>query len=362
MKIPLNVPLYIFLVSMAFFGFLFSLFLGQDISLSVFLIFIGIGGLILSFYILYVKNGNKTFICPTGSDCNKVIFSEYSKFFGVPLEYLGILYYAFITVLYSLLIFYPALVPASVIFLGITATAGAFLFSLYLTSIQAFALKQWCMWCLLSALFSTTIFIVSLGKLSAGLAFIVKILPGLLVTHLLGFALGLGGITLIAVLMSKFLKDFRISESELGIIKTVFEVIWFSLATVVLTEFAIYLTSPIALASSPEFMTKILAIGLIAVLGVVINLVILPLLTAISFDEKIGSGNKEFRQLRKISFGVGAVYITSWYFAFALDVIPTLGVNHKSLLTTYSIVLLGAILASQIGDYLIIDRVKNKIK
>jgi len=362
MKIPLNIPLYLFLISIAFFGFLFSIFLQQGISNSVFIIFLGIGGLILSSYILYVKLCDKPMICPTGSNCSKVIYSEYAKFFGIPLEYLGILYYAFIALLYSVLVFYPGLVPEVITFGTFIITSGAFLFSLYLTSIQAFALKQWCMWCLLSAVFSTTIFIVSFGSLSAGLSFLTNALPWLSTANFLALALGIGGVTLATILFFKFLKDFKISSSELGIIKTIFEIIWFSLAILMLTEFAIYLTSPEMFISSPQFLAKILVVAFIVLVSVVINLIILPVLTAINFDEIKNSAHKEFIRMRKITFGLGAIYITSWYFVFVIETLPTLSKEFPQLMIAYGIALTVWLIVSQVAGHLISDRTPNKQK
>jgi len=323
------------------------------------MIFLGIGGLVLSAYILYIKLSNKTMVCPTGSDCNKVIFSRYSNFFGIPLEYLGIFYYAFIIFLYSTLILYPGIVPESVIFGALLITAGAFLFSLYLTSIQAFALKQWCMWCLLSAALSTTIFIVSFGKLSFGLSFLTTALPWIFTIHFLALALGVGGVTLVIALFFRFLRDLRISGSELSVIKIVFEAIWFSLAIFTLTEFAIYMTSPEAFISSPQFLAKIFVLAFLVILSVIINLIVMPMLTAIDFGEKKNANHKEFVRMRGLSFGLGAIYVTSWYFVFIIDVMPTMSVEFSNLMTIYTIFGGVSLLLGGLTNHLVSNRARN---
>lgn len=346
MKIPLNIPLYIFLILIGFLGFLLSMFVQESVSLTVFIIFVAAGGFLLSSYILYVKHCGKPMVCPTGSSCDTVIYSEYSKFFGIPLEYLGMLYYGILIAAYTTLITSPGSIPQIVISTVLLLTSAGFLFSLYLTSIQAFVLKQWCMWCILSAVFSTTIFIVSLSQLSAGTAFLLKIQPGLFTANLSAFALGIGGATVAGVLFFRFLKDHIISTTETNILKTVSQVIWFSLAVLVLTEFALYLPEAAALNLSSQFLAKIFAIIVITVTGVIINLIILPRLIAIPFDGKKNKAPADFIRLRKITFAVGAVALGSWYFAFALGVLPELSLKFSSLITAYALLLLVSVAIS----------------
>jgi len=359
MKIPYNIPLYLMLIATAFFGFMLSMYLGQNISSSVFNIFLGISGLLLSLYLVHIKTSGKRMVCPTGSDCNKVIFSQYSKFFGIPLEYIGVLYYLLIIALYSALIFVPGLIPNFVIFGVFVVTAGAFLFSLYLTSIQAFALKEWCMWCLLSAVLSTTIFMVALSSLSFGLSALTSAIPWLVTSHLLSLALGIGTITLTAILFFKFLKDMRISSEELGVLRTMFEVVWFSLAIFTLTEFAIYLTNPEIFISSPQFVAKILILALIVLLSVIINLIIMPMLTAIDFGKRAKKGMEEFTKMREIAFWMGGFYVTSWFFLFVLDVLPQTGTGFPALMGYYAAALIASLAASHITNHSLLEKAEK---
>ena len=346
MKIPFSIPLYIFLILIGFLGFLLSIFVQESISLSVFTIFVAAGGFLLSSYILYVKHSDKPMVCPTGSNCDTVIYSEYSKFFGIPLEYLGMLYYGILIATYTTLITSPGLLPQLVIYTILLFTSAAFLFSLYLTFIQAFVLKQWCMWCILSGIFSTTIFIVSLGSFPSGTAFLLKIQPGLFITNLSAFALGIGAATVAGVLFFRFLKDHAISSRETNILKAVSEVIWFSIAILMLTEFALYIPEAATLNLSSQFLAKIFAIIVITVTGVIINLIILPRLIAVPFGNKKSNAPPDFIRLRKITYVVGAIALGSWYFAFALGVLPELSIKFSSLITAYALLLLVSVMIS----------------
>ncbi len=113
-------------------------------------------GLFLAFYIKNKKNKEQPMVCLVGHDCNEVVNSRYSKIFGIKNENLGIVYY-FIIIIFSVLTIGGVVWPAIIIW-GLNAAAiGAALFSLYLIGVQAFALREWCMWCLGSALISLVI-------------------------------------------------------------------------------------------------------------------------------------------------------------------------------------------------------------
>ena len=122
-------------------------------------IFIGLGGFILASYIHNKKKAKKKLVCPMRANCEVVIHSDYSKVLGVPVEILGMCYYAFISISYGIYNIFGLAAPLPEILFGISILA--FLFSLYLISIQAFVIKQWCTWCLISAGLCTTIFILS---------------------------------------------------------------------------------------------------------------------------------------------------------------------------------------------------------
>lgn len=125
------------------------------------IIFTAFAGFLLAFYIRHKKGAGETFVCPIGADCNMVIHSEYSKFFGIPVEVLGLLYYALVALVYALFLASPVLTHPVVIITVYATTAASFIFSLYLTFVQAFKLKEWCTWCLTSAALCSVIFLAT---------------------------------------------------------------------------------------------------------------------------------------------------------------------------------------------------------
>jgi uncharacterized membrane protein len=124
----------------------------------------GIIGFCISIYIYFTKQRKQThaMVCPVGGHCDAVITSKYGKTFGIENTLLGMLYYGLI-VLYFLLGWLGITLPQPEV-LGLLvklATVGGFLFSVYLISVMQFKLKQWCSWCVGSAICSTGIFLLS---------------------------------------------------------------------------------------------------------------------------------------------------------------------------------------------------------
>jgi uncharacterized membrane protein len=91
--------------------------------------------------------------------CHKVQFSKFSRTLGIPNAYLGLLMYMAILILTYLAaagFVAPWIVKAVVIF--------GFGFSMYFTFIQAFVLRAFCTWCVVSAINFTVMFAAVLLK------------------------------------------------------------------------------------------------------------------------------------------------------------------------------------------------------
>jgi len=124
----------------------------------VFLAFLGGLGFVLSAYLYRKKTHQKPFTCPLHFRCETVMFSRYSIFLGIPVEFLGMAYYGITVLSYGFFLVFPTLISFQFVSILTTLTVLAFIFSIYLTLVQAFALKEWCSWCLVSASICTAIF------------------------------------------------------------------------------------------------------------------------------------------------------------------------------------------------------------
>jgi len=91
-------------------------------------------------------------------DCGLVLKSQYAVIFGIPLALLGLVFY--VTVLSTVAFYYLSKKIIAEHILLLLSFFG-FLFSLYLIYLQAFILKAFCLYCLLSALISTLLFITT---------------------------------------------------------------------------------------------------------------------------------------------------------------------------------------------------------
>lgn len=313
------------------------------------LIILGLGGVSISAYIYLKKRSHKKLVCPVGAECDSVIHSEYSRFFGIPVETLGLFYYSVVIVFYFFTLFkqFP---PLSVSFIMVTITFAAFLFSVYLTIIQAFILKNWCSWCIFSAVISTAILILTLYLLPEGItSMLAKTKNIIVIVHLVGAALGLATATIADIFFFRFLKDLRISKFEASILKNLSEIIWVALGILIISGVALYIPHADELNASPKFWTKMIIVLVIIINGVLLNLVVSPKLIKISFGGD-HSHKDDPHNLQKLAFALGAISITSWYSAFILGALPKLPIPFFYLITAYLGLLAIAIYVSQIME------------
>jgi len=123
-------------------------------------------GFSIATYIYHKKEAAAPMVCPIGLDCHEVVHSDYSKFLGMRVEVLGMLYYTLVFVLNALLFVYPIFTHQ---ILGLALwgiSLGAMLFSLYLILIQMIIIKHWCSWCLISAFLSFILAILTTLSIS----------------------------------------------------------------------------------------------------------------------------------------------------------------------------------------------------
>lgn len=320
-------------------------------SSYIIVVFAAFGGLMLAAYIRHKKKRSEKMVCPIGTHCDNVIYSDYSFFLGIPVEVLGLFYYAVIAIAYGVFLALPAFATPLAVFGVLVLTTAALLFSLYLIFIQAFVLEEWCAWCLMSAGFCAMIF--GFALVGSDLGFI-ELLAGhhnlIAILHLIGAAIGLGAATVTDVLFFKFLKDFKISEFEADTLKILSQVIWFALGVMFITGLGLYLPEAAQLNETPKFLVKMITFLVIVINGAFLNLYITPHLVKISFGKKHHHEAGELHHIRKIAFAMGAVSIVSWYSAFILGSLRSLAWNFETILLIYLSALAVGIIGSQLFE------------
>ncbi len=317
-------------------------------------------GFTLAFNIYHKKITKKPLVCPLRGHCEAVIHSDYSKFLGIPLELIGMLYYLLIFVSYLSFVIFPDIQIPHLFVMGVTFSTGiAFIFSLYLTSIQAFVLKQWCTWCLLSASICTLIFLtVVQASVFDMIPYLIEFKRVLVGAHLVGVVIGFGGAIMADIFFFKFLKDFKISDDESKLLHSFSQIIWMGLGIIITSGILIFLTNPDGYLESSKFLAKMFIVGVIAINGFFLNILISPNLTKIPFGEIATPEEKKFRNFRKLAFGLGAISATSWWITFALGVTTFIPLPYYLIIGAYFFILLGAVISSQIME-LILFKLKN---
>lgn len=126
-----------------------------------YLIILSLIGFAVSFYIYYSKKYNKTLYCPIGKDCDAVVKSKYGKTFGIENTVPGMLYYLLIFT-YGIAMFLNRNIfkGSNIYYFVVIASFGSVLFSIYLTAVQAFVLKKWCEYCIVSSIASVLILFI----------------------------------------------------------------------------------------------------------------------------------------------------------------------------------------------------------
>lgn len=73
----------------------------EDFFVKLAIFALGVCGFLVARHIYKHKKPNQTpLVCPLKFDCDTVVHSDYSKVFGIPVEILGMIYYALLSVAY----------------------------------------------------------------------------------------------------------------------------------------------------------------------------------------------------------------------------------------------------------------------
>jgi uncharacterized membrane protein len=125
-------------------------------------VLLALSGLVNTGYLVITKLMNTEVYCPPSStwNCDLVQNSMYAQLAGIPIQYLGLVGYAAI---FGVLILEPRTVwfgrRGKLLVFGMTLLG--FLYSAYLTAIEAFVLQAWCTYCVVSAVTMTLLFVIA---------------------------------------------------------------------------------------------------------------------------------------------------------------------------------------------------------
>ena len=320
-----------------------------------------LSGFLLAGYVYSKKQKQEVLVCPMNGSCDEVVNSQYSKFLGIPVEIMGMLYYALVILLYSYININYLTVSDGFKFFVTGITVGAFIFSCYLVFIQAFILKKWCTWCLFSAGFSTMIFITAIAGADFDLVLLLTEYKGVIVIfHALAAAIGVGSATITDIFFFKFLKDYKISEGERTTMDTLSGVIWVALGVLVITGVGLFIPNSDELLQNSKFIVKVVGVLVLIINGMLLNLIISPKLMEISFGEDKLETKEELRFMRRLALALGGVSISSWYMVFIMGSIRKIPISTSEGLGMYGALLVLVIIFSQVFDKVMIAKRKKE--
>lgn len=135
-----------------------SVFIASFITLAI-------AGIADAGYLVWKHYSHKAepLVCPLDHDCSKVTESRWSTLFWVRNEVLGLLFYVSMLVAGLITFLRPefSLLSFPLLLLIKIAAGGGLLFSLFLIWVQIYKIKDYCFYCMLSALINVLLLVNS---------------------------------------------------------------------------------------------------------------------------------------------------------------------------------------------------------
>lgn len=175
--------------------------------------------------------------------------------------------------------------------------------------------------------------------------------PIFVIAHVFSVICGMGAAIVSDVLFNFYIKDKKINPTESGTLEVISRIIWGSLGLIVLSGLALFFSDPIAYASSDKFLLKVAIVAVIIANGFLLWKITHKSIKKINFTDT--NINNKYVRIRKISFALGAISIVSWFTVFILGSISSIPVSLAVGAGVYLVIIVLAICASQVLEYLI---------
>ncbi len=129
--------------------------------LPITLIILSLVGFIDALYLSYARYMHVDLPCSiTNGGCSVVAASPYAVMFGVPLAYLGLVFYLIMFTLTVVYYFKSNIVNFTKVLLGVTLFGA--IDSLYFLYLQGFVINAFCIYCIISAIITFCLFAIVL--------------------------------------------------------------------------------------------------------------------------------------------------------------------------------------------------------
>ncbi len=161
----------------------------------------------------------------------------------------------------------------------------------------------------------------------------------IILVHALAAAAGLGTVLTTDYLFMKFLRDKRVSETNVRTMKHLSEVIWIALTVLIVS--GIYLAATKAgILHSSKFLLKMVVVLTLTINGFVLNLFVTPKLSKIAFTKTGMLPDDHPDKIRKIAVFAGAISAFSWILAFILGKMKSIPLGVAEAIGFYLVILI----------------------
>ena len=117
-------------------------------------------GIVVSGYLAYKRMAGGSLACTRWADCDVVNNSVYSKFFGIPVSFIGLAAYLLLLALALAALWTAGGTQRQILLLSLLLSLGGVGFSVYLTYIEIYVIEALCSWCIASAIIITLLAIL----------------------------------------------------------------------------------------------------------------------------------------------------------------------------------------------------------
>jgi uncharacterized membrane protein len=130
---------------------------------------LAVAGTVVAAYLSWVAlDPNQELVCGALGDCHAVQASRYAEVAGAPVALLGLLMYLSLVALSAgRLLGPPGRVREALVSFMFALSLGGTAYSAYLTYLELAVIDAICAWCIGSALIVSTLFVLTLGEVSA---------------------------------------------------------------------------------------------------------------------------------------------------------------------------------------------------
>ena len=287
---------------------------------------------------------------------SSIMTGKFSRFLGVPVENIGMVYYVLIGLLFLAGIFRE--LPHVVLLIGLLLSGIGFVFSLYLTTIQLFVVKKWCLLCLISTGLNLLIVILAFRGYESYFAEFAYTSRDLLKwLYMVGVLVGTAITTFHARTFIRFLRDFEISRKEEKRLEMFSQTAWVAIGLTFLTGLGLVITDRWReFTDSNAFIVMIIIMAVLFIYEVVMNMIVGPKLLGIHFGDHPELDDHEHSFQRKLAFGLVAVGVVSWYSLLLLSVFDWFSFSSGALFVGYIVLIIVGVFITSLVESVIYNK------